>query len=74
MDVPVTKSIRDNNDGTVTVTFGGIAGNKYVIQATTNLISPVWLSISTNTARPSGTWSLTEPKTARMKFYRAAKP
>jgi hypothetical protein len=74
IDTPVTRGIRDNGDGTVTVTFVGTAGNKYVVQATTTLLSPVWVNISTNTARPTGMWSFTEPKNARMKFYRAAKP
>jgi hypothetical protein len=72
---PETLGILDNGNGTVTVSFRGTPGSQYIVQGTTNLAQPsAWANISTNTVAADGLWSLTEAKTAGMKFYRAGYP
>jgi hypothetical protein len=74
-DAPRTLGLRKNEDGTVTVSFAGVPGVQYVVQATISLQSPVaWANISTNVAGPDGLWIITEPTTNfSQRFYRSAK-
>jgi hypothetical protein len=73
---PSTLSIAANGDGTVTVTFQGTPGAQYVVQASTDLASPVaWANVSTNTASSNGTWTFTESTVGySQRFFRSAKP
>jgi hypothetical protein len=60
-----------NPDGSLTLSGTGISGYNYLVQDTTNLVAPVWLTISTNLAGPGGTWQYTAPKsTNTATFYR----
>ena len=61
---PSAVGIKNNLNGTVTVTFSGAAGARYAVMATTNLAPPVvWTAISTNTAGSGGLWTITTPTT-----------
>ena len=50
----------------------GTGGASYIVQATTNLVSPVWISLSTNTAP----FTFTDPGTGSFsqRFYRVTTP
>ncbi len=56
-------------NGTVHLFFGGVSGQTYVLQASTNLVD--WLSVATNVA-PSGVFEMTDPQAAQFqyRFYR----
>ena len=71
---PLALGIRDNGNGTVTVTFRGAAGVQYVVQATSNLrVTNAWVNVSTNTAGADGLWTYTESTAGHpLRFYRAA--
>jgi hypothetical protein len=73
---PAILAIRDNNDGTITVTFTGTPGSQYLIQATANLSAPsAWAIVATNTAGPDGSCTFTDSKTTQpQRFYRALSP
>ncbi len=64
----------DLNNNTVTVTFQGAPGELYLVQATTNLASPVsWLNVSTNLAGGDGRWTYTDSLTnSPRRYYRAS--
>ena len=71
---PQTLGLKNNGDGTVTVTFAGVPGAQYVVQATANLAPASWVNISTNVAGPDGFWTITDSITNRpQRFYRSAK-
>jgi hypothetical protein len=65
----------DLSNRTVTVTFQGAPGGLYVVQATTNLASPIsWLTVSTNLAGGNGRWTYTDSLTnSPRRYYRAAR-
>jgi hypothetical protein len=73
---PSVVGIRNNGDGTVTVTFLGSPGNQYLVQAISNLSSAEqWETVSTNTASGSGQLTFTESTAQRtQRFYRATEP
>jgi pectin methylesterase-like acyl-CoA thioesterase len=63
-----------NNDGSVTLTFSGSNGLTYRIQATSDLGSPSWTDVSTNTVS-GGSASFTDTNTSGVtKFYRVVYP
>ncbi len=68
--------VSTNGDGTVTISFAGIANQTYVIEAATNLASPVWVPIGTNPAGANGLFQFTDPNAAAYpsRFYRTATP
>jgi hypothetical protein len=71
---PQTLGLKNNGDGTVTVTFAGVPGGQYVVQATASLAPASWVNISTNVAGPDGFWTITDSITNRpQRFYRSAK-
>jgi len=72
---PVTTAIKNNGDGTVTVSFSGRPNVEYVVQASGDLFAPVWKNVSTNVAGADGRWTF-EDSTARQRqrFYRSANP
>jgi hypothetical protein len=59
--------------GQLTVTFSGVGGHQYLVQATSDLLPPfTWNTISTNTADGNGLWMFTDALTNGFKrFYRA---
>lgn len=64
-------------DGTKQLFGQGLPGLQYVLQATTNLNSPiVWEPIGTNTANASGMYSFIDKDVAlyRARFYRTVSP
>jgi hypothetical protein len=72
---PSTLGIQDNGDGTLTVTFAGTPGAKYVVQAASDLGAASWQNVSTNTAAADGQWTFTDSTVSQpVRFYRSAKP
>jgi subtilase family serine protease len=52
-----------NNAGGITLNLTGEPGQTYVLEATTNLTSPViWLPMATNTLGTNGLWQFTDPQ------------
>ena len=72
---PITSGIKNNGNGTVTVSFSGTPYVEYVVQASVSLIAPLWVNVSTNLAGADGMWTF-EDFTRRdpQRFYRSAKP
>jgi uncharacterized repeat protein (TIGR03803 family) len=55
-------------------TLNGVPGRSHVIEAASNLLSPIiWTALATNATGPSGTWIFTDPASANQsrRFYRA---
>jgi hypothetical protein len=73
---PSVVGLAANANGTVTVTFQGTPGARYLVQAVSNLgQSAGWENVSTNTAGPDGRWTFTESMAAHaQRYYRSAKP
>lgn len=66
----ITGVVRNSN-GSLTLSGTGISGYNYLVQEATNLVPPVWLTVSTNTASSGGTWQYTVPHTTNSAtFYR----
>jgi len=65
-----------NADGSKTITFTGVPGYPYRLQAATNLISAGWTDISTNTVDDSGQSSFNDVNTSNwpQKYYRTVYP
>ncbi|MGO9585802.1 MAG: hypothetical protein ACLPYZ_00520 [Limisphaerales bacterium] len=65
--------VRLEGNGRVTLSFVGVPGYVYQVDATTNLAPPVvWTTISTNTADISGQWQITDLQATNYpnQFYR----
>ena len=75
-ETPSTLGIQSNSGGTLTVTFSGTPGAEYVVQASSNLVSPVaWSNVSTNIAGIDGRWTFTDATANQpIRFYRAIAP
>jgi hypothetical protein len=73
---PSTLTIQCNSGGTLTVTFSGTPGAEYVVQASSDLVSPVaWTNVSTNIAGTNGHWTFTDSTADQpIRFYRAMAP
>ena len=65
-----------DGNGFVTINFAGIPNYTYWVEATTNLVTPDWQPISTNTAGPNGLWNFTDTNAPNFpaRFYRSFKP
>jgi hypothetical protein len=65
-----------NGDGTVALSFAGLAGTNYCVEAPSNLAQPVWQVLSTNLAGADGFWNFTDLTATNysQRFYRACKP
>jgi hypothetical protein len=61
-------------DSSVSLTCSGFPGQSYLIQTTTNLTTPVWTTIATNTAAPDSLFSFIDlgAKSCPCRFYRTA--
>jgi hypothetical protein len=76
-DQPIPVGIRDNGNGTVTVTFSGIPGTEYVVQAASEIVPAMaWTAVSTNTADANGQWTFTDESAGSQiqRYFRAVKP
>ena len=75
VETPITLGVKNNGDGTVTVTFEGTPGGQYLVQATADLVAMPWSNISTNIAAPDGQWTFTDSVTNHgQRFFRSATP
>ena len=75
LQTPSTLGAKNNGNGTVTITFAGTPGGRYVVQATAILAPVEWTNVSTNTAATDGQWTFTDSMTTHsQRFYRSAKP
>ena len=61
-----------NPDGTVTLAMNVQAGVSFVIEASTDLASPNWISLATNNPAAGGSWQLTDTNAVHYpcRFYR----
>ncbi|MDR3457281.1 MAG: immunoglobulin domain-containing protein [Verrucomicrobiae bacterium] len=57
-----------NGNGSITLHCSGVAKTDYVLQSTSDFAQ--WTGIATNTADATGTWQVTDPMDAPVKFYR----
>ena len=72
---PITGGIKNNGDGTVTVSFSGTPYVEYVVQASDSLVAPLWKNVSTNLAGADGQWTFVDATTRQtQRFYRSVKP
>lgn len=69
---PPALNLIQDNDGVMTITFAGIPGRTYYIQASTDLVN--WTTISTNVAGNNGLWQFSDPGTAGLpsRYYRSS--
>jgi hypothetical protein len=58
--VPPGNGMAVNPPGSVTLSLGGSPGSTYILEAATNLTTPVWLYIATNTLDTNGIWQFTD--------------
>ena len=73
---PITVSIENNGDGSVTVSFSGTPGAQYIVQTKSDLGSATaWENASTNRVGADGKWTFTECTGDHpVRLYRAAIP
>ena len=70
---PSITALRTGSNGGVTLSLAGAPGYTYVLEATSNLLSPgSWLPISTNTLGTNGIWTVTDTQATNnpIQFYR----
>jgi hypothetical protein len=70
---PVISVAPGNNNGGITLNLNGAPGQTYVLEAASNLISPViWLPMATNTLGTNGVWQFADPQIANFpqRFFR----
>ena len=71
--IPTIIGVGNGSNGGVTLNFGGAPGDTYVLEATTNLISPTgWQPLATNMLGTNGLWQFTDPQVIDFpqRFYR----
>lgn len=68
-NLPAVLSIRSPDSNLFTVKIGGANGGSYVLQCATNLASPIWVTLVTNTAPFA--FSVTNSAEISDRFYRA---
>ena len=62
-----------NGDGSVTLNLNGAPNQAYILETTTNLVSPaIWLPVATNTLDTHGVWQFTDTQATNFpqQFYR----
>jgi hypothetical protein len=76
VQTPTTVGIRNNGDGSVTVSFSGTPGAQYLVQARNDLApATAWDNVSTNFARTNGQWTFTDSTADHpIRLYRAMAP
>ncbi|HEY1662150.1 MAG TPA: immunoglobulin domain-containing protein [Verrucomicrobiae bacterium] len=76
-EVPDITGVTSISDGSVTLTFSGAPGTNYVLEATTNLLSPDdWIPVTTNTPDTNGLWQFTDTSATNypLRYYRLMLP
>jgi subtilase family serine protease len=71
--IPTIIGVGGGSNGNVTLSLGGAPGDTYVLEATTNLVSPAgWQPLDTNTLGTNGLWQFTDTQVMnfRNRFYR----
>ena len=71
--IPTIIGVGGGSNGSVTLSLGGAPGDTYVLEATTNLISPAgWQPLDTNTLGTNGLWQFTDTQVLNFpnRFYR----
>ena len=71
--VPGITGLASSAGGSVTVSLSGAPGSSYVLEATTNLVSPGgWAPVSTNQPGTNGLWQFTDTAATNypLRFYR----
>jgi hypothetical protein len=71
--IPSIIGVGNGSNGSITLSLAGAPGDTYVLEATTNLISPgVWQPVATNTLDTNGLWQFTDPEAANfsLRFFR----
>jgi hypothetical protein len=71
--IPTIIGVGNDSNGGVTLNLGGAPGDTYVLEATTNLVSPTcWQPVATNTLGTNGLWQFTDPQVIHFpqRFYR----
>jgi hypothetical protein len=65
-----------STNGCFSVSFPGFPGNSYIIQATTNLSNPVWVSLVTTNAGVNGLVVFMDADSPNYpcRFYRSVSP
>ena len=71
-----TLSILKLSDGNMLLNCAGISNRIYWVQATTNLISPVWTTLTTTNSDRDGLFSFIDMDATNypVRFYRTAAP
>jgi hypothetical protein len=68
---PSIAGVAANAYGSVTLNLAGSPGINYILETTTNLISPSWLPVATNLIGTNGFWQFNTPATnSPWQFYR----
>ena len=75
-NAPVIGGIVANPNGSITMNFSGATNRTHWLQATTNLVTGSWVTISTNLSSTNGIWSATDSASTNFpqRFYRAVLP
>jgi len=71
--LPVITGVAANSDGSFTLNLAGAPGSTYILETTTNFISPViWQPVATNTFDASGVWQFIDIQAVnfQQQFYR----
>jgi hypothetical protein len=65
--------VTGNADGSVTMDLTGGAGSTYIVQATTDLATGIWLPLATNVLDTNGVWQFTDTDATNFpqRFYRS---
>ncbi len=70
---PGISGVAVNPGGSVALNLTGVPGSSYILEAATNLASPVvWLSLASNTLGTNGVWQFTDSQATNFpqQFYR----
>ena len=70
---PLITGVANNRDGSINLNLAGAPGYTYVLETTTNLVSPgSWLPLSTNVAGTNGVWQFADTQATNytQRFYR----
>jgi hypothetical protein len=67
--IPTIIGVGNNPNGSVTLSLGGAPGESYILEAVTNLASPLdWQPLATNTLGTNGLWQFTDTEAASFSF------
>ena len=68
--------VSTNGDGNYILSLAGIPGETYIVEATTNIVTPTWVPIGANVAGPNGLWTFIDLDSTNYpsRFYRTTVP